>query len=91
MNANIKTLKQAKEALRPFGMTITRTQYGDEVRVTFSRDVPGYETSERREAVAYYTDDYDDAVSTGKSMHMQHSAVTNAAAQRVNEIRKGGV
>lgn len=85
----ITTLKQAKQELARFDMTISKTQYANELRVTFKRDVPGYETAERREAVAYYTDDYDDAVSTGKAMHMQHSAVVNAAARAVNDMLRG--
>lgn len=87
MHTKYTTLKQCKEELKKFGMTINRTQYGDGCRVTFARDVPGYESAERREAVAYYSDDYDDCVSTAKAMHMQHSVVIQRAAQAADAIR----
>lgn len=85
METKYKTLKQAREELNKFDMTIKKTAYANELRVTFKPTVPGYETAERREAVAYYTDDYDDAVSTGKAMHMQHSAVVNRAMHNAKE------
>jgi hypothetical protein len=88
MQQQYKTLKQAREELARYEMNITKTAHADELRVTFKPCVPGYETAERREAVAYYCDDYDDAVATGKAMHMQHSAVVHRAAQAVRDLLK---
>lgn len=66
-------MKEAKAALANIGMTINRTGYGNEVRVTFMQHVDGYKTAARREAVAYYTDDLNDAVSTAFDMHKRNS------------------
>lgn len=79
------TLKDAKQELARWNMTINKQQTG-EYRVTFSDRVEGYESRERREAVAYYADDLDDAIGTAKAMHMQHSAVVNRAAIAVKEL-----
>ena len=53
------TLKEAREALRPHGMVIKKTGYGDEHRVNHRKG---------KEEHAYYSDDRDDAVATGISM-----------------------
>lgn len=51
------TLAQAKDALRPFGMSITKRD--DEYRVNYINGA---------EATAYYTNDIEDAVRTGRTM-----------------------
>lgn len=52
------TIKEAKAALRPLGVVLTKTEW-DEYRVNFRNG---------REATAYYTNDLEDAVGTGVAM-----------------------
>lgn len=52
------TIKAAKAYLRPLGIVITKTAYG-EYRVNFKGG---------REETAYYTNDLKDAVGTGAAM-----------------------
>lgn len=57
----IRTIKDAKKFASSIGMSIAKTEYG-EYRVTASRSlIPDFE---RREAIAYYSDDLQDAVHT---------------------------
>ena len=72
-------LKDAKQELAKLNMTITHDRIAQEYRVTFARNTPGYESAERRDAVAYFTDDIDDAVGTARMMYGQHHAVVNAS------------
>ena len=53
------TFKTAKDFLRGLGMVLTRTGYGNELRVN---------GKSWRDESAYYTDDLDDAVATGELM-----------------------
>ncbi len=52
------TAKQARDILRPLGISLSRTEY-DEYRVNFYKGA---------ESTAVYTDDLDDAVATGRHM-----------------------
>lgn len=54
-------LKQAKEVLRPLGLSINRKWGEYRVAPLIAPDMP----PKRAEAIAYYTNDLDDAVSTG--------------------------
>jgi len=58
-----KDLARAKAVLTPLGIEITRTEY-DEYRVNFKGG---------KEATAYYTDDIDDAIGTGKAMAAENA------------------
>lgn len=52
------TIKQAREVLRPLGISISKTDF-NEFRVNFSGG---------KEATAYYASDIPDAIDTGKDM-----------------------
>lgn len=56
------TLKQAKAILRPLGMTLNRTQWGD-YRVGFA-SLSGKAAND----AALYTDDLQDALASGQHM-----------------------
>lgn len=65
---SIRTIKDAKQFASSIGMSINKTEYG-EYRVTASRSlVPDYE---RREAIAYYSDDLQDALHTMQAIQME--------------------
>lgn len=67
--------KQTLAAIRAERMAVTYDADCGEYRVTFGRDeMPD---AERREAVAYYTPDSDDAY--GSALHMRRWADTRAA------------
>jgi hypothetical protein len=64
----IRTIKDAKHFASSIGMSINKTEYG-EYRVTASRSlVPDYA---RREAIAYYSDDLQDALHTMQAIQME--------------------
>lgn len=64
----IRTIKDAKQFASSIGMSINKTEYG-EYRVTAQRDlIPDYE---RREAIAYYSDDLQDAVHTMQAIRAE--------------------
>lgn len=68
---SIRTIKDAKRFASSIGMSINKTEYG-EYRVTASRKlVPDYD---RREAIAYYSDDLADAVHTMQAMRAELSS-----------------
>lgn len=63
------TLAAAKVELRSLGMTINKNQF-DEYRVNFSGP-------EGTEANAYYTNDLDDAVKSGRAMAERRDLMKN--------------
>lgn len=66
MNAEtIRTIKDAKAFASNISMAINKTEYG-EYRVTASRDF--IQDYSRREAMAYYSDDLQDALHTMQAM-----------------------
>src|SRR5574337_888712 len=74
----IHTIKDAKKFASSIGMSINKTEYG-EYRVTASRSlVPDYE---RREVIAYYSDDLQDALHTMQAIRME----LNSKAPMVTE------
>ena len=58
------TMARARDQLRPLGLSITRP-IGRDIRVNFTRGV---------EATAYYTNDLQDAVNTGRDMAERRAA-----------------
>jgi hypothetical protein len=54
----VKGIKELRKQLRPLGITVGVTQF-DEYRLNFKKG---------SEATSYYTDDFDDALATGKAM-----------------------
>lgn len=69
MNAEtIKTIKDAKQFASSIGMSISKTEYG-EYRVTASRELVSDYT--RRESIAYYSDDLQDAVHTMQAIRAE--------------------
>jgi hypothetical protein len=62
------TLKQAKAELKPLGITITYKSTWNEYRVNFQQNRGGSEDT------AYYTDDREDAVATGREMARELNA-----------------
>lgn len=70
------SLKQARLELFPFGMIISKRD--GEFRVSFRIRHDGGKpemTNARQEKLAYYTQDIDDAVSTGKVMARDYVSV----------------
>lgn len=64
----IRTIKDAKHFASSIGMAINKTECG-EYRVTASRNlIPDYD---RREAIAYYSDDLQDALHTMQAIQME--------------------
>lgn len=64
----IRTIKDAKRFAATLNMTINKTEYG-EYRVTASRSaIPDYD---QREAIAYYSDDLQDALHTMQAIRME--------------------
>jgi hypothetical protein len=53
------TIKQAKAELRPLGIALTKEPFGGEYRVNYWGG---------GESTAYYTNDREDAINTGKAM-----------------------
>ena len=58
------TFEHARNEIRNLGLNISRKNSADEYRIT-KHDAKRPEWSE---AIAYYTDDLDDAISTAKAM-----------------------
>lgn len=84
-------MHEAKQIVSQLSMMLSVKD--GEFRITFARNVKGFETYEAREAVAYYTDDLRDAVGTARMMYAHHSQfVTHAKSQDLamhnNELAK---
>ena len=62
----MQTFQEIRKELRSLGMNITKTGWGSELRVV--PECYKMAQHEKREAVAYYTDDLQDALDTGKRM-----------------------
>jgi len=73
------TIKAAQAMLRAIGISMRRTGCGPELRVNFRCG---------REETAYYTDDADDAVSTGQAMAKHRDAA--AADLQASARSRGG-
>ncbi len=74
-------LKTAKDTLRPFGIIINSRPNTGEYRVNFANG---------REATAYYTDDIEDAVETGKRMAEERASapVTSYDAKQTAKLAR---
>jgi hypothetical protein len=81
-------MHDAKQTVAKLNMTITKDSETQEYRVTFARHVKGYETAEAREAVAYYTDDLQDAVGTARMMHAYKAQTMTLAESQVYAMHK---
>ena len=79
------TFADAKKTLRPLGLTLTKDTIGSgptgsgEFRVNF-RD--------GKEGTAYYTNDLDDAVATGKVMAFRYRGAQVVAARHQSRMRR---
>ncbi len=73
------TQKQVIAALKQIGLTMRATGYGKEVRVNYKGGA---------EATAYYTDDLEDALGTGKHMARERE---QAAIAKIVQDRKAAI